>query len=155
MMSDKSLLYTRDDTVSGGFLLLIGGAAMTMAILKYPLGNASQMGPGYVPALLGGLLALLGFIIALRGTLSQVWKTDKFHSAMRPLFFILGVIILFGYIISVAGVIVSSALAIAGAALGTRETRTKEIIILAIIMAGLSDIFFVKVLAIPFNEWPL
>lgn len=154
-MSDKSLLCTRDDTVSGGVLLLIGGAAMVMAISKYPLGNASQMGPGYVPALLGGLLALLGFLIALRGTLSNVCKTDKFHSAARPLFFIIGVIILFGYIISLAGVILSSALAIAGAALGTRETRTKEIIILAVIMAGLSDIFFVKVLSIPFKEWPL
>ncbi len=154
-MSDKSLLCTRDDTVSGGVLLLIGGAAMVMAISKYPLGNASQMGPGYVPALLGGLLALLGFLIALRGTLSNVCKADKFHSAARPLFFIIGVIILFGYIISLAGVILSSALAIAGAALGTRETRTKEIIILAVIMAGLSDIFFVKVLSIPFKEWPL
>lgn len=154
-MSDKSLLCTRDDTVSGGVLLLIGGAAMAMAIAKYPLGNASQMGPGYVPALLGGLLALLGFLIALRGTLSHVWKTDKFHSALRPLFFILGVIVLFGYVISLAGVIVSSALAIAGAALGTKETRTKEIIILAVIMAGLSDIFFVRVLSIPFKEWPL
>ncbi|MDX5630858.1 MULTISPECIES: tripartite tricarboxylate transporter TctB family protein [unclassified Brenneria] len=154
-MSDKPLSCTRDDAVSGGFLLFIGAGAMAMAIAKYPLGSASQMGPGYVPALLGGLLALLGLLIALRGALSRNWKEDKFRSAARPLFFIIGVIILFGYVISLAGVIVSSALAIAGAALGTRETRMKEIIILAVIMAGLSDIFFVKILAMPFKEWPL
>ncbi|MGK2888285.1 MAG: hypothetical protein ACSLEN_01635 [Candidatus Malihini olakiniferum] len=154
-MSDNSLLCARDDTVSGGFLLLIGGVAMAMAISKYPLGNASQIGLGYVSVLLGGLLTLLGFLIALRGTLSNVWKTDKFHPIVRPLFFILGVIILFGYIIKLSESDYFQRIVYCGCCTGYAR-NTKQINYYSCGYYGLAiRYFFVKILSIPFKDWPL
>lgn len=50
------------DAVAGILFLAFGGILGYNA-LKLDLGTASRMGPGYVPALLAGLLLLLGLII--------------------------------------------------------------------------------------------
>ena len=36
------------------------GFAFMLGSLNYPIGSATRMGPGYFPAVLGGLLALIG-----------------------------------------------------------------------------------------------
>ena len=51
-----------DDLVAGGIFVALG-LAFAIGARGYELGTAFRMGPGYVPFVLGGLLALLGFAI--------------------------------------------------------------------------------------------
>lgn len=49
-------------------LVFIGiGLAFAIGATQYKIGTTLQMGPGYFPLILGGLLAVLGGTIAVRG----------------------------------------------------------------------------------------
>jgi len=59
-----------DDLLAGGTFLVLG-AAFVIGGLGYELGTALNMGPGYVPVVLGGLLAVLGLVVAAEGVLAR------------------------------------------------------------------------------------
>src|ERR1700743_695781 len=51
------------DYYAGGLMVLLGvGAAVTGS--GYKFGSLARMGPGFMPVLLGGVLALVGILIA-------------------------------------------------------------------------------------------
>lgn len=53
-------------------LMFIGfGLSFMLISFNYPMGSALRMGPAYFPAVLGGLLALLGGVIFVRGFVSH------------------------------------------------------------------------------------
>jgi Tripartite tricarboxylate transporter TctB family len=52
-------------------LVFIGfGLAFAVGASTYDIGTALRMGPGYFPLLLGGLLALLGVLIIVKGAVA-------------------------------------------------------------------------------------
>jgi hypothetical protein len=57
-----------DDLVAGGIFVALG-LAFAIGARGYELGTAFRMGPGYVPFVLGGLLALLGVAVIGIGVL--------------------------------------------------------------------------------------
>lgn len=56
----------RDDVLAGGIFIALG-LAFALGARSYELGTALKMGPGYVPFVLGGLLALLGIGVIVDG----------------------------------------------------------------------------------------
>jgi hypothetical protein len=57
------------DVVSGGVLLAVGLLVLQSALGDYRVGTFARMGPGLFPALVGGLLAGLGGLIAITALL--------------------------------------------------------------------------------------
>ena len=55
---------SRTDLIGATVLILIGLFTIWEG-MSYPTGTLSRMGPGYFPVALGGLLALLGVLVAL------------------------------------------------------------------------------------------
>lgn len=55
----------RRDFVGGTILAAIGLLVAIYTLSNYDLGSLSRMGPGMVPALLGGLLTILGLAIVI------------------------------------------------------------------------------------------
>jgi Tripartite tricarboxylate transporter TctB family len=53
------------DLLAGGTFIAIG-LAFALAGGRYEMGSALKMGPGYVPVALGGMLTLLGAVIAVQ-----------------------------------------------------------------------------------------
>jgi len=53
------------DFWAGILYIAFGVAAITVA-LKYPIGSAGRMGPGYFPRALGILLIAIGLILSIR-----------------------------------------------------------------------------------------
>jgi len=53
------------DLLAGGTFIALG-LAFALAGGKYEMGSALKMGPGYVPVALGGILTLLGVVIAVQ-----------------------------------------------------------------------------------------
>ncbi len=56
--------------LSGGIFVTIGCIYGITAWLSLPIGNLTDMGPGYFPIVLSGLMTLLGAAIVARGVLS-------------------------------------------------------------------------------------
>ena len=56
----------RPDLLAGGTFVTVG-LAFVVASSRYELGSALQMGPGYYPLVLGGLLVALGVGVAVEG----------------------------------------------------------------------------------------
>lgn len=55
------------DRFAGALLAALGLTAVVEVLLRLPLGSFADPGPGYAPAILGGLLAVMGAIIAMSG----------------------------------------------------------------------------------------
>ena len=62
-----------DDLVAGGIFVALG-LAFAIGARGYELGTAFRMGPGYVPLVLGGSLALLGMAVIGIGVLR--WRAS-------------------------------------------------------------------------------
>jgi putative tricarboxylic transport membrane protein len=62
-MALKGKFTLKRDYYAGGLMLLLGtGAAVTGS--GYKFGSLARMGPGFMPVMLGILLAFLGILIA-------------------------------------------------------------------------------------------
>jgi hypothetical protein len=61
----------RDSLLAGGVFVVVG-VAFAVAATRYELGTALRMGPGYLPAVLGALLAGLGLVVIGQGLAARV-----------------------------------------------------------------------------------
>lgn len=58
--------FSRRDVLAGAVFVAFG-LAFALGARTYTVGTALQMGPGYFPLVLGGVLALLGLVIVAQG----------------------------------------------------------------------------------------
>jgi hypothetical protein len=119
---------------------------------KYTLGTAARMGPGYFPRILGILLSVLGLVLALRslrlsGPPVPEWK-------WRPTLLVLGSVVLFGYIVPVLGMALSTIVLIVIASAAGREFRYKEALVSGVLLAALAVGVFVVGLGVSLPIWP-
>jgi len=73
------------DLIGGALVTLAGAAAMYHSLTAFSLGTAARMGPGYFPAVVGGLLVLCGVMILIPALL-RARPMPVFE--WRPLFWI-------------------------------------------------------------------
>jgi putative tricarboxylic transport membrane protein len=116
------------------------------------MGTAVRMGPAYFPAMLGGLLVVLGLIILASSLAIQGEAVPKMF--FRPLFMISLGLVLYGYLMKPLGLVGATAALVYVGALGGHEFRWKEATILYIILILFSWLVFVKGLSLPFPLWP-
>ena len=84
MLSDK--LTWKRDYYAGGLMLLLGvGAAVTGS--GYKFGTLARMGPGFMPVVLGIVLAFLGILIAATALGSSGPDSDKKFMPENPQWF--------------------------------------------------------------------
>ena len=73
------------DVIGGGLITLAGAGAMYHSLTEFSVGTAARMGPGYFPALVGGLLMLCGVMILVPALLrAGPMPTFEF----RPMFWV-------------------------------------------------------------------
>jgi hypothetical protein len=140
------------DFWAGLMFLGVGLFFAVWAAVNYQMGSAVRMGPAYFPAMLGGLLALLGLIVlagsfALRGP-----KVPPLH--FRPLLFVLAACLAYGYLMKPLGMVLATSVMVIIAGLGGHEFRWKEAALLAVALVLFSVLVFVKALSLPFPLWP-
>ena len=139
------------DFWSGVLFAAVGAATLVLAA-RYTLGTAARMGPGYFPRILGILLILLGSILALRALRTSGAAIPRFQ--WRPLLVVLGSVVLFGAIVRVAGVALSTVLLIVVASAASHEFRPRESIIVGVLLAALAVGVFVIGLQLQLPIWP-
>jgi hypothetical protein len=110
------------------------------------------MGPAYFPALLGGLLALLGLMVLFASVTIGGPKVATFH--FRPLLLLLAANVAYGYLMKPLGLVLATAVLVFISAFGGHEFKWKEVVLLYVFLIVFSVLVFVKGLTLPFPLWP-
>ncbi len=140
------------DFWSGLMFIASGGFFAIWAVTHYQMGTAVRMGPAYFPAMLGGLLVVLGLIILASSLAMQGEPVPRLF--FRPLFMVSLGLVLYGYLMKPLGLVGATAALVYVGALGGHEYRWKEVTILYVILILFSWLVFVKGLSLPFPLWP-
>lgn len=132
------------DLLSGLMFLLIGAALLTLS-QDYTVGTLRDMGPGYFPLILGGLLIALGAALALLSLRGE--RDGSFDRlSIGPLVCVLGSALLFGVLLRPAGLLIAVAVSVLVAAAATSKSNPVSAGLLALVLAAGSAFLFVYAL---------
>ena len=145
-------IRNQTDFAAGLLAMAFGLFVAVYAAVHYKLGTAVRMGPGYFPAWIGGLLALLGLALALSSL--RVDGPPLHRMQLRPVLFVLGGSVVFGYALKPLGLVAATVLLVLIGAAGGREFRWREVLALAAALALFASLVFVTGLGLPFPLWP-
>ncbi|GAB2895109.1 hypothetical protein GCM10027093_33190 [Paraburkholderia jirisanensis] len=147
------------DTLAGGLMLLVGlGAALQG--MSYSMGTLAAPGPGLFPAALGVLLMPIGIAIALFGKRagSQAGAAQQRvrpRAEWRGWFCIVASIVAFIVIGNHGGLVPASFAVAFIAALGDRDNRLIDALVLGVAMAIVAVVVFWWLLQLqfPLFQW--
>ena len=129
-------------------------AAIHVADNDYPMGTLVRMGPGNFPAALGLILGLFGVYLMARGTGWPQKTPEPVAMAWRPVGCIVASMLAFGFLMPRLGLVPALAAMFFLAALGGREFRFREVLVLTAVMTALAVGVFVYLLKLPFQLVP-
>jgi putative tricarboxylic transport membrane protein len=140
------MIRNSKDFWSGLIYIFIGSSAIIIA-RDYGMGTALRMGPAYFPAILGGLLFLIGAISVIRAFLVKGPPIGAF--AFKGILAVIGATILFGLIVREAGLAIALPLLAIVSALGSTRFRWLPTLAMAAGLTVFSIYVFIKGLGIP------
>jgi hypothetical protein len=140
-------LFNNKDFWAGVMLIAIGAAAVLIA-RDYPFGSAFRMGPGYFPSVLGGILALFGLGLLIRGLHSGEQIAGGW--SLRALIVLPLSFVLFGLLMDRAGFVPALAVLIFGSAAASGEFKFREVAVLTVVLTALSVGIFIWGLGLPY-----
>ncbi len=135
-----------------GVLFMAFGAFAMIVGSGYTMGTAARMGPGYFPRMLGGLLVVLGALVALRGLRVPGRPIPRFH--LRSMLLVLGTVIVFGLVVSWTGILLGTVALIVATSYASHEFRLREALISGVILAVAAVLVFVVGLKLQLPIWP-
>jgi hypothetical protein len=147
----KLSIKSQEDFWAGLMFIGFGLAAIFIA-RDYPYGSAMRMGPGYFPTWLGGMMTLIGAIIAVRST--RIRGEGVHGWAWRPLVMLCVAFITYalsmehglGFIPSIALVVIISSFSIRG-------FRPLELLILTTVLVLGTTALFIWGLELPYPKF--
>ncbi|WP_051904119.1 tripartite tricarboxylate transporter TctB family protein [Neorhizobium vignae] len=134
-----------------GILFILFGAVGLYVGSDLSFGSARNMGPGYFPMIICGLIALIGLIVTAKSLAIEGPAIERIR--FRPIIFILLAIAAFGILISEIGAVISSILLIMFAAYARRDVNPIETVVFAVTTAAFVVIIFVYALGQPMPVW--
>ncbi|KQT09570.1 tripartite tricarboxylate transporter TctB family protein [Ramlibacter sp. Leaf400] len=146
-----------------GLMFTIVGAGFALGATNYTIGEGARMGPGYFPLMLGILLAIIGLVVVFEALVVETVDGEKVGAiAWKPLVFIIGSNIVFGIClggipklgIPSLGLIVGIYALTFIASMAGEEHKTKEVLVLATVLAIVSYLAFIVLLNLQFPVWP-
>jgi hypothetical protein len=139
--------------VFAGLIFVAFGAAAIWFARDYPVGNATRMGPGYFPIVLGALLLVLGIVVGIRGVLTSGSPIEVISP--RAVVLVLGAVGAFAATLESAGIIVATILLVGIGAAASAESKPREVLVLTVVMLGLAVGLFYYGLGLPFRLLPV
>jgi hypothetical protein len=146
-----------------GLMFVAAGIAFAWGATNYTIGEGARMGPGYFPLMLGVLLTLIGVFVVFEAMVVETEDGEPIGKfAWKPLFFIIASNLVFGLCLGgipkigvpAMGLIVGIYALTFIAALAGEEFKTKEVAILATVLAVGSYLAFIVLLKLQFPVWP-
>ena len=110
------------------------------------------MGPGYFPALVGGLLVLFGTVIALRSLVITGPRVDSIR--WRPLSLILASMLAFAALLEPAGLVIATVALVLIGCLASDESVGADMLVMSVVLLAFALGLFVYGLGLPLKVWP-
>lgn len=139
------------DFMTGLFLIGLAGLGFFQAA-ELPMGSAVRMRAGYVPRLLSFLLLAFGLAIIALSLAGKREPAERWR--LRPLAAVLLVPVVYALTIEPLGLLIAVAACTLVAALGSRDSRPVEAILLALALAAFTVALFVWGLGLPMRPLP-
>lgn len=138
----------------GIFFIALGVLAI-YASRDYPMGSALQMGPGYFPVWLGGIMIAFGLAIgglSLRGQAAFTQRPTLGEWAFRPWIVLTTTIAVYALMMDGGvGFVPSLVVLVIGCALAHKDVRWLETIVLSVLVTAASVAIFSWGLALPYR----
>jgi hypothetical protein len=117
-------------------MFIIIGVIFFVGAYSYSMGTAARMGPGYFPRILGGLLVVLGVMVAGVGLKNQAkWAaTNGIGWTWTPVFLVILGVVLFGVALPNIGILAAIVILIAIAGYAAHDKNYLELAGIAIFM---------------------
>ncbi|HYI67875.1 MAG TPA: tripartite tricarboxylate transporter TctB family protein [Candidatus Limnocylindrales bacterium] len=132
------------DVLAGGTFIALG-VAFAAGALTYDIGTAVRMGPGYVPLVLGVVLAGLGVLVIVKGFVAG--EGDPIGEVeWRAVILITAALLFFGITVRGLGVVGALFGASLLAALARSQTSVREALVIAVGLTALSVVIFIVAL---------
>lgn len=138
----------RDRDFIAGVLFLVVAAVFLYEALGLRLGRAVEMGPGYLPALVSGLLLVLSAALIGKAIVARSAPFERLE--LGPIGLVTVSIVLFGVLIRTAGLITATTAVVMISSFAAHDVRWKEAILLSAGLCAAAVIVFVKLLKLPF-----
>jgi putative tricarboxylic transport membrane protein len=135
-----------------GLIFVAIGLGFILLSRQYRLGDLHRMGPAMFPTLVGGLLAALGVVIALRSFIFDGEPVPRLYA--RPIGVTLLAIVLFGAALQWLGLVAAIAALVLVGSYAAKDVRPLENAALAVVMIVFSVAVFVFLLGLPLPLWP-
>ncbi|SFJ79394.1 tripartite tricarboxylate transporter TctB family protein [Celeribacter neptunius] len=151
-MLDRLIAASTSRSGLGALLLFIFAGITFKEVSGLRLGNPGAMGPGYFPAILGGLFVLFGIILSV-----EAWANPQdriYFGRMRPVVMLLAGIILFGLLYRLLGGAIAIAALVVVSALAERGRSPRELAGLVAVVVLLVWLIFVVALDLQLNMLP-
>jgi hypothetical protein len=146
----------RRDYISGVLCSAIG-VGTVMEASRYSIGTLGAMGPGFYPAVLGAILAVVGVLIAANASDRDI--ADPLHAVAdrvdwRGVLCIISAVGLFIVLVENAGLLAATFAAVFIAARGDRQSTLRGSAALAAGVALFGAIVFRWLLSVDLPLWP-
>jgi hypothetical protein len=143
--------------ILAGLIFVAFGLAFAVTSLGYELGTPLRMGPGYFPLVLGGILVLLGLLIAGKGFAAGADAGERFGSVpWRALVLIVVAVVFFGLTVRGLGLVPATAVTALLTALASQRTGILAAVAIAAGLTVLCVLIFVLALQLRlplFGPW--
>ena len=129
--------------ILAGLVFVAFGAATWFLAHGYDIGSAVDMGPGYFPAAVGVVLAIVGVAAIARG-LSRSTPDPIVAQRLEPLLLVFAGILAFSFLIEPAGLFVAAAALIGIACFRRLRSHPLEVALIYVALTGFSALVFVR-----------
>ena len=137
--------------IIGGMLVTAIGLFFVIYAQRYSFGSLTRMGPGYFPVVLGGVLTVLGVLVALpawfrTGTAPSVnWKN---------FLFVIGSVLAFGAALQTLGLIFATMITVVIASMADKDITWRGRGMLAVAVALITYLIIITGLSMVLPIWP-
>jgi hypothetical protein len=130
-----------------GLVYIFFGSSAILIAREYGMGTAIKMGPAYFPTVLGGLLVGIGAISVIRSFVVPGTPIRAF--AFKGLILVTAAVLVFGFVVRGAGLVVALPVLIIISALASSRFRWGPTLVMAAGLTIFCVLVFVKGLGIP------
>jgi hypothetical protein len=137
-----------------GIVVAVAGAGFAAQSSRYRIGTLLSMGPGYFPAALGIIFALVGVALAMQGFLkSPSASRERLPTDWRVWFLVVAATVAFIVLGAKLGLAAAAFAIVFISALADRENTWASALLLAVVMLAVSVIVFWWGLRLQFPLW--
>lgn len=148
--------FFKNKDLLAGLMFIVIGVVFFVGAYNYQMGTAARMGPGYFPRILGGVMAVLGVIVAGIGLKNQAqWAaTDGIGWTWKPVIILTAAVVLFGATLPSLGMVIAIILLTIISGIAAHDKNYRELAIITVIMCLFCAAVFVWGLKLQMKLFP-